>query len=109
MKFKSTDIIEHLFFFIILIFLMARVDLTSFGYLPEINGSIFSMKLLKIQNLPISENYLSNSFGISGVPFYFIFSIIPFIVNNSYIYGLFYFIFEFFSILLILLYCSFYC
>jgi hypothetical protein len=91
---KYIPLIEHLAYFVALLFLILRVPLTHPGYVTGINGSIiFSMKLLKIQNLPFAENFLTSSFGLSVFPFYFPFSVIAFIFSNAYYYAIAYLIF----------------
>jgi len=92
---KYIPLIEHVAYFGALVFLILRVPMTQPGYITGISGGLFSMKLLKLQNLPFAENFLISSFGISGTPFYFPFIAIAFIFNNAYAYAITYLIFLF--------------
>lgn len=89
---KYISFIEHAAYFGALMFLILRVPLTQPGYIMGFSGSLFSMKLLKLQNLPFAENFLTSSFGVSGSPFYFPFSAIAFIYGNAYDYAITYLI-----------------
>jgi hypothetical protein len=90
---KYIPLIEHIAYFGALVFLILRVPLTQPGYITGISGSLFSLKLLKLQNLPFAENFLTSSFGVSGYPFYFPFSAIAFIFSNARSYAIAYLIF----------------
>jgi hypothetical protein len=90
---KYIPLIQHVAYFGALVFLILRVPLTHLGYITGISGSLYSMKLLKLQNLPFADNFLISSFGVSGSPFYFPFLAIAFIFNNAYSYAITYLIF----------------
>ena len=84
---------EHIAYFVTLIFLILRIPLTHPGYITDVSSSIFSLKLLRLQNLPLAENFLTSSFGFSVTPFYFPFSSIAFFFAGIYAYAVTYLLF----------------
>ena len=86
---KDIAFIEHMAYFGALVFLILRIPFTNPGFITGIDTS-FSLKLLRLQNLPFADNFLIPSFGVSGIPFYFPFSAPAFLFESSYAYAIAY-------------------